>query len=111
MGLATSGRVMTRRYVIERDDENETECDNPHPVRLSRNAQPYNNDEGSDRTLAIQAGHKGYLCPGSQLHFYSTWVVVDTLTKEQCATHDHYKPAKAHCDELNRQCPGPEAQS
>lgn len=90
------------RWKVERDDENETECEAAHPVRLGRNARPYNNDQGSERTRAIEAGRKGYLCPGGELHFYSTWVVVDPVTREQDSTHDHYRHAKAACDELNR---------
>lgn len=92
--------TMTKRWVIERDDDAETECDNPHPVRLGRNPQ-HLRGECRERRDAIDYGHKGYRCPGGEVHLYTLWFVVDSTTNEQREGYDHYQHAKAECDRLN----------
>lgn len=70
------------RWSIERDDGNVTECQGPHPVRLTRDMIDSARREptrlGSDAILSL-AGRdaRGYLCPGMQEHTYTTWGVWD----------------------------------
>ena len=72
----------TEHFHIERDDEAETSCDAPHPMRLQRGEDHYRG-ECSERQEAIEAGRRGYLCPGGQPHYYTLWHVIETATDEQ----------------------------
>jgi|SRR5882672_3861800 len=86
------------RWRIERDDDFETLCDTAHPVRLGRNAH-HEHGETWERADAIDRSMKGYLCPGSETHYYTMWVVV--RCQEQSDWFGRYKDAVAERDRLN----------
>jgi hypothetical protein len=74
------------RYEIRKDEDNTTFCDEPHPVRLSRErlalyqARPHL--QGAQEALqADLEGKRGYRCPGNYEHNYVTWGVWD-LTRD-----------------------------
>lgn len=86
-------RTPDDEFEIYRDDEFETECDGPHPCRLTKKmrhdieARYYNYPLGEARRVsearaihgpnafnAWQEGHKGWYCEGNETHWYSQWV-------------------------------------
>ena len=90
---------MTGPWRIEADHENESECEEPHPVRVGRTSRHYRN-ECRERTDAIDEGKPGYLCPGGETHFYTTWVLMNG--GEQGDWFHRYKDAVAERDRLNK---------
>jgi hypothetical protein len=70
------------KYMVERVDDYETECDDAHPVKIGRHLRNMFNEAVKDGTdhlwnrdlhAAIVAGRKGYRCEGGEVHFYSMW--------------------------------------
>lgn len=71
------------RVEIIHDHSFETECEEPHPVRMLRSSIDPNTPWGA-RILQAERfsvrGERGgkyisYLCPGGEVHFYSMWTV------------------------------------
>jgi hypothetical protein len=92
------------KWVIQRDDEAVTWCEEPHPVRLGRNAQHVRN-ESWERNIAIRDGRKGYLCGGNEEHFYTCWVVFDEANpgRDNKDVFDVYKQAVEARDRFNQE--------
>jgi hypothetical protein len=68
-------------------DDFETECDAPHPVKISAETRAAfwadsewdrNTKWDFDIATAIRDGKKGYYCEGGKPHFYALWVAGDT---------------------------------
>jgi GNAT superfamily N-acetyltransferase len=85
------------RGFISLDETFETECDDPHPMKLSKvdRAEFAAMDDHAKRMLsrsnyarydALARGKKGYLCPGHSEHYYSQW----TVRVDGEWTHDVY---------------------
>lgn len=93
--------AVSNLWEIHRDDDNQTWCENPHPVRLGRNAQ-HHREECNERRWAIDTGAKGYLCPGGEIHFYTCWFLM--RGEEQYDDFFmNYREAKLCRDTLNAQ--------
>lgn len=82
---------------IQRDDTFQTECDDPHPVRISRErrAEWQGMSDWDKQQLsrtnwaeywALQNGKRGWYCEGGEEHFYTQWTVrIDgEWTEEVC---------------------------
>jgi hypothetical protein len=81
------------RFEIQYDDDFETECDAPHPMRVSQSdikryrQHGHQHGHGNDPAFkAIRDGRKGWLCEGGEIHFYGQWVAgtvgdVDVITR------------------------------
>jgi hypothetical protein len=86
-------RTPDGEYEVYRDDEFETECDDPHPCRLTNKmreeiaARFYDSNlsererasyaraiHGPNAFAAWQEGRKGWYCEGRESHWYSQWV-------------------------------------
>lgn len=92
----TQYKTLDGRFEIYRDDEFETECDEPHPCRVTKNMREtygriredaHNRNEaphitkqrmvaafGSAAYDAYQTGARGWYCYGNESHWYSQWV-------------------------------------
>lgn len=79
------------RYDIEHVHDFETECEVPHPVRITpamaaevRKAvatdyrPAVEHRYGREVVTAVEEGRRGYHCEGGQVHFYSQWVAGPT---------------------------------
>jgi hypothetical protein len=90
------------KWIIRRDDEAVTWCEDAHPVRLGRNPEHQRN-EPWERKVAIDDGRKGYLCPGGVEHFYTCWVVLDEANPDRDRNNvlDTYKEAVKDRDDMN----------
>jgi hypothetical protein len=78
------------RWEIRYDADYETECDEkPHPMRLTATLYQDISERPwlfpVEATMAVYAGASGYLCPGSQQHFYARWSVWDNTTHDYLA--------------------------
>lgn len=70
---------------ISRDDTFQTECDDPHPMRFSKQEirdwhalSPFERDRrfSHEYNWAMRNDKRGYMCPGGELHYYSMWTVM-----------------------------------
>lgn len=88
------------RWEIQRG-EAFTYCEDQHPVPLSRQPEHYQGEPPARRE-AINAGRRGYLCPGGEPHPYPVWVVYDAADEGRSnAGESHiYREAKALRDKL-----------
>jgi hypothetical protein len=82
-----------RRWTIERDDM-ESECDGPHPVKLTReligyiesvpDQYPHEAVEAVKEMRGVYGRNytrrKGYMCPGNEFHTHKEWVPHDNET-------------------------------
>lgn len=74
-------------YTIEYDDTFETECDTPHPVKISAATRRWwagltSHERAhvpSDLRFALEDGKKGYYCLGGRVHHYSLWVAYSEI--------------------------------
>lgn len=82
-------------WVIQRD-ETDTYCENPHPVRLGRNAEHWR-VEPNERRVAIDRGLRGYRCPGGEVHSHPVWIVYDAANDSEtnAGVFDSYTEALA----------------
>jgi len=95
-------------YVIQRDDEAVTMCEEPHPVRFSMKRRPeHEYGEPWERRWAVDRwpDARGYRCPGDQDHFYTVWTVYNGADEDEAnvGTFDEYREAVAACDDANRE--------
>lgn len=72
------------RFEINLVDDYETECDDPHPVRLRVDTMTHYSDWFkkslmSKGTIKWKKGveYLCYYCEGNETHFYSRWIVWD----------------------------------
>jgi len=69
------------RFRIESDEDNITECENEHPVRITpaivKSVREQTRLWCQAARFAVADGQRGYLCPGGQEHNYTTWHVWD----------------------------------
>lgn len=66
------------RFEVVKVDDFETECDEPHPVKLPREKWHTAGDYDS-RGRWVEKLKKGYHCEGGGTHFYVAWHIWDTV--------------------------------
>lgn len=97
------------RYVIAYDDTFESECDDEHPMKISKSMRErfyadtqWEQDHSWPFYIrdAIRNGRRGYLCPGCEPHNYGLWVagekgnVDEVISRDEKLTDAMYHIAK-----------------
>lgn len=70
------------KWAVEYVDDFETECMEPHPVKITKQMRDsYNHTPVHSRGRwpsalrdAIELGKRGYYCEGNDVHYYGLWV-------------------------------------